>query len=483
MATKIVFIVLGMFGVLGCFAQQHFYNTYGGNGYDTSSDVIQIELDSSYYMVGSSSSATEGPSQISLLHVDKFGNYLASYFYGGPNSDIGVRVLHKPGEGFWLAGYSNSFSENANFDYYLIKLNENYELQWQKTYGGPDWERLRDAILLPDDGVLLVGEVEGLNTLGKDAYVVRTDASGEIVYEQTHSGAQDDIIYSCTLFNETSYLVGGVYGSITANAWLACFDFDGNVLWSRPDYFSDRICVIRQVLLADGLIYFYGEWTPLPFISDNFRPFQARAHLNNAFIDVIYENGVKDKNIGFINMGPNLFYSAIELNNSSLVGDNGPKAAIWEFEGGGYFTSSFSHEVYGNKVKPQRIIRTLDAKIALTGTIEDPNFSSGGGNAFLLKIDETVVSLEVINQNQIVAVDEFEVAGFSMYPNPTSNTISIVLPGELQASEFSILDAQGREVMKGPYTEQVDLSLLALGTYMLQLSTNQGLKTMRILKQ
>jgi hypothetical protein len=235
--------------------------------------------------------------------------------------------------------------------------------------------------------------------------------------------------------------------------------------------------------LADGLIYFYGEWTPLPFISDNFRPFQARAHLNNAFIDVIYENGVKDKNIGFINMGPNLFYSAIELNNSSLVGDNGPKAAIWEFEGGGYFTSSFSHEVYGNKVKPQRIIRTLDAKIALTGTIEDPNFSSGGGNAFLLKIDETVVSLEVINQNQIVAVDEFEVAGFSMYPNPTSNTISIVLPGELQASEFSILDAQGRAVMKGPYTEQVDLSLLALGTYMLQLSTNQGLKTIRILKQ
>lgn len=481
MATKIILLALGILGCTALLGQQFFYNTYGDSGYDTASDVIQMASDSSYYLVGSSSSASEAPSQVCLLHVDQFGDYLASYFYGGENSDIGVRVLHKPGDGFWLAGYSNSFSQNADFDFYLIKLNENYELQWQQTYGTLDWERLRDAILLPDDGVLLVGDVEGLNTQGKDAFMVRTDSNGEILWQQTYAGAQDDIIYSCSMFDANSFVIGGIYGLIEANAWLARFDLDGNVIWSRNDYFSDRISVVRQVRVSSSNIFFYGGWTPLPFEEDNYRPFQGACFLDNTVDNIVYENGVRDQNVTFCVTQSNVIFSVFEVFNTALVNNNGPRAAILRFTSTGYFYD-FSHEVHGIKVKPERIISTLDNAVILVGSISDPVFSTGGGNAFILKIDETVFSLETINQNQIVAMDDFLISGFSIFPNPAQEIVSIVLPNEVYANQFSVIDSQGRLVIEGTFTEQINLTNLSPGIYVLQLHTNSGIRSMRIQK-
>lgn len=461
--------------------QSIFYKTYGGNGFDTGNDVIQMESDSSFYIAGSSSSSGDAPSKAMLLHVDQHGEFLASYFYGGTRSDIGVRVMHKPGVGFWIAGYSNSFSEDANFDFYLVKINEQYEVEWQKTYGTSNWERLHDAILLPDEGVLLVGEVQGNGVEGKDAYLVRTNAIGEMEWQETYSGSLNDVAYSCALFDNESFLVGGSWGVADWNAWLAKFDLDGNVIWSRNDYLTDRVGEIREIRLTEGRINFYGNWSPLPYAENTQRKYQGVAHLNNELINNVFENGTNETHKSFAMIRTNRFYGVSEENNPDFAGDGIPRAAIFGNEGGGYYIG-FSHEVYGNQVNPERLIRTLDTCILVVGTISDPSYSAGGANVVLLKITEETASLETVNTNQILSIDNFEDTGVLFYPNPTENTINVQVSHNEVGMYFYIINAQGQKVMEGPFSQSIELSNLSPGMYVLQISTNLGLRTTRIQK-
>src|SRR5690554_7073949 len=84
--------------------------------------------------------------------IDSVGNHLWTKNYGGTGDDVGVRVIHVPGDGFFIAGYTSS-TPNADFDFVLYKTDETGELQWEKRYGGSDWEKLHDAKLLADGGL------------------------------------------------------------------------------------------------------------------------------------------------------------------------------------------------------------------------------------------------------------------------------------------------------------------------------------------
>jgi hypothetical protein len=254
------------------------------------------------------------------------------------------------------------------------------------------------------------------------------------------------------------------------------------VIWSRNDYFTDRFSVIKQVIVTDTYIYFYGNWTPLPYLPNNQRRFQATCHLNNSVFNIRYENGVGDEHASFCHFASNLLFSVHQVDNVDAVGENGPIGLVFTFDNAGYW-AFFSHQIHGIKVKPERIIKTLDEAVIIVGTIRDTLFTSGGGDAFLLKIDASVGSLEVINNQPIVSLDNFEDVGFSFYPNPSHGSITIELPAEINAERYTILDVQGRVVQSGLFSPNIQMHQLAVGTYVLQLNTNAGLKSMRILKQ
>jgi len=152
------------FGSIGI-GQISFHKFFSNNGYDYGHGVLQME-DSSYLVCGSSSSFTDGPSQAFLLHVDSLGNYLWSKHYGGEESDVARRVIYVPGYGYFLAGHTNSYGALA-YDAYLVHTDLNGNENWHKTYGGNGWERIYDAALTKDSGVLMVGQEDALMSLDK----------------------------------------------------------------------------------------------------------------------------------------------------------------------------------------------------------------------------------------------------------------------------------------------------------------------------
>ncbi len=177
---RFLLFLTSFFSLFDLNGQISFYKLYSNNGYDAGEGIVQLE-DSSYVICGSSSSFTEGPSQAFILHVDSVGNHLWSKHYGGPELESARRVLYKKNVGYYLAGFTNSFGSGA-YDFFLVKTDLQGELIWQKTYGGAEWEKVNDAALTKDTGVMMVGETNSTNGNATDVFIVRTNSFGDTLW-------------------------------------------------------------------------------------------------------------------------------------------------------------------------------------------------------------------------------------------------------------------------------------------------------------
>ena len=160
MRTLILLFLLNSF--YSVYGQINFFNLYTDNGDDFGEGIVQLE-DSSFVITGSSSSFGWGSTDAFLLKIDSLGNYLWSKNYGGPESDGGRRVMYNPGDGFYVAGTTNSYGNGA-YDFYLFKTDLSGNLIWERTYGGSGWERMNDAVLTNDGGIIMVGEKSSNST-------------------------------------------------------------------------------------------------------------------------------------------------------------------------------------------------------------------------------------------------------------------------------------------------------------------------------
>ncbi|MGB3076138.1 MAG: hypothetical protein WBB36_12485, partial [Chitinophagales bacterium] len=90
------------------------------------------------------------------------------------------------------------------------------EIQWQNTIGGSSDDYLRSVIQTTDGGYLLGGySYSGISgdkteaSQGSDYWVVKLDDSGENQWQNTIGGSSDDRLYSVIRTTDGGYLLGG----------------------------------------------------------------------------------------------------------------------------------------------------------------------------------------------------------------------------------------------------------------------------------
>jgi hypothetical protein len=204
---RYLIVVFSLIVSFNSFEQISFYKLFTDNGYDFGQGVVQLE-DSSYVLTGSSSSFYTESSQVFLLKIDSLGNKIWSTNYGGTGSDWGRRVLYKKNVGFFIAGYTNSIGEGG-FDYYLIKTDESGNFEWEKSYGSYGWEKVHDAALTRDTGVVMVGETSSNLSDNQDVYIVRTNQIGDTLWTKTMGGNSDDFATSIEPYRDSLFLISG----------------------------------------------------------------------------------------------------------------------------------------------------------------------------------------------------------------------------------------------------------------------------------
>ncbi len=171
-----------------------------------------------------------------------------------------VRSVQKTSDGGYIIGgssYSNSSgdkTENSKggWDYWVIRLDASGNILWQKTIGGNSTDKLQSVQQTTDLGFILGGySLSGVsgdksenNLGGNDYWVVKLDASGGIVWENTIGGSGHDELYSVKQTPDGGYVLGGssasgISGDKTENSlgifdyWVVKLDETGTIVWQK----------------------------------------------------------------------------------------------------------------------------------------------------------------------------------------------------------------------------------------------------------
>jgi len=208
--------------------------TYGGTGDDFAYSVIQTS-DGGYALAGSTDSFGPGETNAWLVKTDANGNMVWNQTYGGRATNQATAVIQTSDGGYALAGYTDSFGA-GNYDFWLVKTDANGTMLWNQTYGGTGDDEAYSLVQTSDGGYALAGYTASYGAGMDDFWLVKTDSSGNLKWSQTYGGAGDDEAYSVIQSSDGGYALAGYTNSTGAGGydfWLVKTDANGTMLWSH----------------------------------------------------------------------------------------------------------------------------------------------------------------------------------------------------------------------------------------------------------
>jgi len=209
--------------------------TIGGNKADRLHGVLQT-IDGGYIVGGTSYSNISGEkteettiySDFWIVKLDNSGNIQWDKTIGGNGEDYLKFLEQTPDGGYILGGTSSSNksrdktqnSRGLN-DYWVVKLDKLGNIQWDKTIGGSDNEYLRSILPTADGGYILSGislsdksGEKSENSRGDaDFWIVKINSSRNIEWDKTIGGNKEEGLKeglnSLQLTSDGGYIIGG----------------------------------------------------------------------------------------------------------------------------------------------------------------------------------------------------------------------------------------------------------------------------------
>ena len=162
------------------------------------------------------------------FYGSEYGNLLYNF---GPTSD----------GGYYFGGTTNTSNSNAGQGF-IQKTDKNGTILWYKEYGGPLQDLFDNLHPTSDGGFIAVGATSsfGNGAMRKDyywdAYLVKTDADGNLVWQKTFGNIYNDQFFDVTETPDNGFVaVGNTYDPIYGGTctYIVKTDRNGNKLWSK----------------------------------------------------------------------------------------------------------------------------------------------------------------------------------------------------------------------------------------------------------
>ena len=118
----------------------------------------------------------------------------------------------------------------------LTKVSAQSSAMWDKTYGGTEWDRAKSLVVTSDGGYAIVGRTNSFGEGGGDAWLVKTDALGNMMWNHSYGGTNFDAAISLVVTSDGGYAIAGFtssFGAGDADFWLVKTDSYGNMVWQE----------------------------------------------------------------------------------------------------------------------------------------------------------------------------------------------------------------------------------------------------------
>jgi Secretion system C-terminal sorting domain len=197
----------------------------GGSQGDLANSIRQT-TDGGYIMAGYTQSndgdvsGNHGNNDYWVVKLDGGGNVEWQKTLGGSNFDEANSIQQTADGGYIVAGWSNSndgdvSGNHGDYDYWVVKLNNNGNIEWQKSLGGSNTDNATSIQQTADGGYIVAGYVwssdgDVRNNHGPDDYwVVKLDNTGNIIWQKCLGGTTGDNASSIQQTADGGYIVAG----------------------------------------------------------------------------------------------------------------------------------------------------------------------------------------------------------------------------------------------------------------------------------
>ena len=176
-----------------------------------------------------------GGKDICVLKLNSKGKLEWQKAFGGEKDDVPYFIYQTKDGGYTVVGYTYSF-ESVNKNVYILKLNSNGNLEWQKTFGGRDYSKMNAIYQTKDDGYILAGWIDSVGSGGKDMHILKLSSKGDLEWQKVLGGQGDDIANSVQQTADGGYIVAGLtnsFGSGKQDIYIVKLNSKGDVAWQK----------------------------------------------------------------------------------------------------------------------------------------------------------------------------------------------------------------------------------------------------------
>jgi len=210
-----------------------------------------IPIENQNYILAGNSKPSYGDFYLGIGNTS--GEIFENYYFGGNQSDIANSVLYSSQNNVVIGGSSKSFNGDvsSNFgeeDFWILKLNDSFSIEWEENYGGSNSDILHDIIETSDNHFIAIGSshsndsLVGNNYGMEDIWIVNIDDQGIIQWEKNYGGSDQDIGKGIVETSDGGYMILAQSQSsdfdISQNKGgtdisLIKIDIEGQIEWER----------------------------------------------------------------------------------------------------------------------------------------------------------------------------------------------------------------------------------------------------------
>jgi Secretion system C-terminal sorting domain len=463
----------------------------GGSGFDLLQSIKNTR-DGGFILAGTSSSSSgfqkkedcKGITDFWVVKLDASGGEQWQRTIGGSGQDELLCAFQTKDGGYILGGSSSSnppvisikpdaksiaitkadlFNKSeksrGNMDYWIVKLNKQGEIEWQKTYGGQYVDVLRSMEQTTDNGYILAGysnsPISGDKTVNNkgigDFWIIKINDTGEIQWQNTYGAEGDDQPYVIHQTIDEGYIVGGnsnsknaltTMGGIVSNGtdyWVLKLDKDGEVLWSKT-YDFGKVDIMTSLVENKDQTYLIGGYAQ----SENKRP----------------REGIVGKAMNMINKEKDGINDYIALK----IDEKGEE--IWKKTVG-----SAGEDIL------RKLVETRDGGYLMAGTSnssasKDKNGSIGGNDFWVVKLKDKEKVEKV--KSSIEAI-----------PNPARTFTNVIIGYDFKEGTATLVDMTGRILQEfdiNNRTVPVNMSTYSDGIYIIKIRTDVKTESVKVIK-